>query len=54
MDKQPEMTGWSEGLGAWQPVLRGDRLYEFLHLPTARKLTCCIAEAIRNHALRRA
>ena len=27
MDKQPEMTGWSEGLGAWQPVLRGDRLY---------------------------
>jgi len=27
MDKQPPMTGWSEGLGAWQPVLRGDRLY---------------------------
>jgi acetylornithine deacetylase/succinyl-diaminopimelate desuccinylase-like protein len=27
MDKQPEMTGWSEGLGPWQPVLRGDRLY---------------------------
>jgi acetylornithine deacetylase/succinyl-diaminopimelate desuccinylase-like protein len=27
MDKQPEMTGWAEGLGPWQPVIRGDRLY---------------------------
>jgi acetylornithine deacetylase/succinyl-diaminopimelate desuccinylase-like protein len=27
MDKQPEMTGWAEGLSPWQPVLRGDRLY---------------------------
>jgi acetylornithine deacetylase/succinyl-diaminopimelate desuccinylase-like protein len=27
MDKQPEMTGWSDGLGPWRPVLRGDRLY---------------------------
>ena len=27
MDKQPELSGWSEGLGPWQPVLRGDRLY---------------------------
>jgi acetylornithine deacetylase/succinyl-diaminopimelate desuccinylase-like protein len=27
MDKQPAMTGWSDGLGPWQPVLRGDRLY---------------------------
>lgn len=26
-DKQPEMTGWSEGLGPWIPVRRGDRLY---------------------------
>jgi acetylornithine deacetylase/succinyl-diaminopimelate desuccinylase-like protein len=25
---------------------------EFLHVPTARKLTCCIAETIRRHALR--
>ena len=22
MDKQPEMTGWNEGLGPWTPVLR--------------------------------
>ena len=27
LDKQPEMTGWREGLGPWQPVLEGDRLY---------------------------
>ena len=27
LDKQPEMTGWHEGLGPWTPVLRGDRLY---------------------------
>jgi len=27
MDKQPEMTGWSEGLGPWTPVIEGDRLY---------------------------
>lgn len=27
LDKQPEMVGWSEGLGPWTPVLRGDKLY---------------------------
>ena len=27
LDKQPEMVGWSEGLGPWTPVRRGDRLY---------------------------
>jgi acetylornithine deacetylase/succinyl-diaminopimelate desuccinylase-like protein len=27
MDKQPEFTGWSAGLGPWQPVLRDGRLY---------------------------
>src|SRR6185295_8208257 len=27
LDKQPEMTGWSEGLGPWKPVMREDRLY---------------------------
>jgi acetylornithine deacetylase/succinyl-diaminopimelate desuccinylase-like protein len=27
LDKQPEFTGWQEGLGPWQPVLRDDRLY---------------------------
>ncbi|MBL8550083.1 MAG: M20/M25/M40 family metallo-hydrolase [Hyphomonadaceae bacterium] len=27
LDKQPEMTGWSEGLGPWQPVIRDGKLY---------------------------
>ena len=27
LDKQPEMTGWDEGLGPWQPVIKGDKLY---------------------------
>ncbi len=27
LDKQPEMTGWSEGLGPWIPVIRDDKLY---------------------------
>ena len=27
LDKQPEMTGWAEGLGPWKPVLKGDKLY---------------------------
>ena len=27
LDKQPEMTGWRDGLGPWEPVINGDRLY---------------------------
>jgi acetylornithine deacetylase/succinyl-diaminopimelate desuccinylase-like protein len=27
LDKQPEMKGWSEGLGPWLPVLKDDKLY---------------------------
>ena len=27
LDKQPEMTGWRDGLGPWQPVIQGDKLY---------------------------
>src|SRR5690242_2216982 len=27
LDKQPEMTGWAEGLGPWTPVVKGDKLY---------------------------
>jgi acetylornithine deacetylase/succinyl-diaminopimelate desuccinylase-like protein len=27
VDKQPEMTGWADGLGPWQPVRKGDKLY---------------------------
>ena len=27
LDKQPEMTGWSEGLGPWLPVIQDGKLY---------------------------
>jgi acetylornithine deacetylase/succinyl-diaminopimelate desuccinylase-like protein len=27
LDKQPESTGWSAGLGPWEPVVRDGRLY---------------------------
>ena len=27
IDKQPEMSGWAEGLGPWEPVLKDGRLY---------------------------
>ena len=27
LDKQPEMTGWEDGLGPWSPVRRDERLY---------------------------
>jgi acetylornithine deacetylase/succinyl-diaminopimelate desuccinylase-like protein len=27
LDKQPPFTGWREGLGPWEPVRDGDRLY---------------------------
>jgi acetylornithine deacetylase/succinyl-diaminopimelate desuccinylase-like protein len=27
LDKQPEMSGWRDGLGPWEPVIEGDLLY---------------------------
>lgn len=27
VDKQPEMTGWDEGLGPWKPLVRDGKLY---------------------------
>ena len=27
LDKQPEMTGWAEGTGPWEPVLKDGKLY---------------------------
>jgi len=27
LDKQPEMSGWAEGLGPWTPVIRDGKLY---------------------------
>ncbi|HEY8255875.1 MAG TPA: M20/M25/M40 family metallo-hydrolase, partial [Rhizomicrobium sp.] len=27
LDKQPEMVGWDEGYGPWEPVIKGGKLY---------------------------
>jgi acetylornithine deacetylase/succinyl-diaminopimelate desuccinylase-like protein len=27
VDKQPEMVGWRQGFGPWEPVIEGDRLF---------------------------
>jgi len=27
LDKQPEMVGWAEGIGPWQPVIKDGKLY---------------------------
>src|SRR5215468_3241202 len=27
LDKQPEMKGWAEGTGPWEPVIKDDKLY---------------------------
>jgi len=27
LDKQPEMTGWADGLGPWKPVMKDGKLY---------------------------
>lgn len=27
LDKQPEMSGWQEGLGPWTPIIKDERLY---------------------------
>jgi acetylornithine deacetylase/succinyl-diaminopimelate desuccinylase-like protein len=27
LDKQPEMTGWADGMGPWVPVMKDDKLY---------------------------
>jgi acetylornithine deacetylase/succinyl-diaminopimelate desuccinylase-like protein len=27
LDKQPEMSGWAEGMGPWTPVRKGDKLF---------------------------
>jgi acetylornithine deacetylase/succinyl-diaminopimelate desuccinylase-like protein len=27
LDKQPEMTGWADGLGPWTPVIKDEKLY---------------------------
>jgi acetylornithine deacetylase/succinyl-diaminopimelate desuccinylase-like protein len=56
LDKQPEMKGWSEGLGPWQPVLRGDRLYGRGGADDGYAIYACLAalRALREQGVPRA
>src|SRR5262249_13646780 len=49
LDKQPEMKGWSEGLGPWQPVLKDDKLYGRGGADDGYAIYACLAAL---HALR--
>ncbi len=46
LDKQPEMTGWREGLGPWEPVIEDGRLYGRGGADDGYSVFCAIA-AIR-------
>ncbi len=52
LDKQPEMTGWSEGLGPWTPVIKDDRLYG--RGGARRRLTPCSGRSRRSWPLKNA
>jgi acetylornithine deacetylase/succinyl-diaminopimelate desuccinylase-like protein len=56
LDKQPEMEPWSEGLGPWNPVIRGERLYgrggadDGYSIVAALIAVRAVREAGRDHA----
>jgi acetylornithine deacetylase/succinyl-diaminopimelate desuccinylase-like protein len=56
LDKQPEMKGWSEGLGPWQPVRRDDKLYGRGGADDGYAIYACIAalRALREENVPRA
>ncbi len=45
LDKQPEMTGWSDHLGPWKPVLEGDAVRS----RRRRRRLCDLRLARRDH-----
>jgi len=56
LDKQPEMKGWSEGLGPWQPVRKDDKLYGRGGADDGYAIYACLCalEALRTQGVPRA
>jgi acetylornithine deacetylase/succinyl-diaminopimelate desuccinylase-like protein len=56
LDKQPEMKGWSEGLGPWQPVRKDDKLYGSGGADDGYAIYACLCalEALRAQNVARA
>ncbi len=56
LDKQPEMTGWRDGLGPWKPVREGDKLYGRGGADDGYALYCALAamKALRLEGKKRA
>ena len=53
LDKQPEMSGWREGLGPWTPVLDGEKLYGRGGADDGYALFSCLTaiEALQHQAI---
>jgi acetylornithine deacetylase/succinyl-diaminopimelate desuccinylase-like protein len=51
LDKQPEMVGWRPGLGPWEPVLDGERLYGRGGADDGYSTFCALTaiEAVQRH-----
>jgi acetylornithine deacetylase/succinyl-diaminopimelate desuccinylase-like protein len=56
LDKQPEMKGWSEGLGPWLPVRKDDKLYGRGGADDGYAIYACLAalRALREQKIPRA
>jgi acetylornithine deacetylase/succinyl-diaminopimelate desuccinylase-like protein len=54
LDKQPEMTGWREGLGPWTPVIENGKLYGRGGADDGYAVFCGLAAVRALHAEKRA
>jgi acetylornithine deacetylase/succinyl-diaminopimelate desuccinylase-like protein len=53
LDKQPEMTGWREGLGPWTPVIESGKLYGRGGADDGYAVFCALAALRALHAEKR-